>query len=196
MTESEAKDGLPIVPFGSQAAWDVWLAEHHAAHRGLWLKLAKLASGIPTVVYAEALESALCYGWIDGQRATYDEASYLQKFTPRGPRSVWSKINRAKVEALIAAGRMQPAGWAAVEAAKADGRWDQAYDSPSNATVPDDLQHAFDGHPDAAAFFATLDSRNRYAVLHRIQTAKKPETRARRIQQFVAMLGRGEKVYP
>lgn len=195
MSDDE-KGGLPILPFASHAAWEAWLARHHNSARGVWIRFAKKGSGIATVAYAEAVESALCYGWIDGQTASLDERFYLQKFTPRGPRSVWSKINRAKVELLIAAGRMQPTGLAAVEKAQADGRWDQAYDSPSTATVPEDLRRALDDHPHAAAFFATLDSRNRYAVLHRIQTAKKPETRARRIQQFAEMLGRGEKVFP
>lgn len=186
----------PIVAFAQPDDWAAWLAEHHAASPGIWLRLAKAASGIPSPTYAEALDVALCYGWIDGQKKSYDIDTWLQKFTPRGPKSVWSKINRDKVAALVAAGRMQPAGHAVVEAAKADGRWDAAYDSQRTATVPDEFQAALDASPTAAAFFGTLNSANRYAILWRIQTAKKAETRARRIEQFVAMLERGEKLHP
>lgn len=189
----EEKQGLPVLPFASAAAWDNWLVENHETSSGLWLKIAKKASGIETVTFAEALDVALCYGWIDGQRAGLDEAWFLQRFTRRGPRSKWSKINREKVAALIESGRMQPAGQAAIDAAKADGRWDQAYDPPSRMTVPEDLQAALDRHPEAAAFFATLNSSNRYAVLYRLHDAKKPETRARRIEKFITMLENHEK---
>lgn len=185
----------PILLFADADAWAAWLAEHHQSAPGVWLRLAKKAAELSSVSYAEALDVALCYGWIDGQKRSHDADSWLQKFTPRGKRSVWSKVNRDKVEALVAAGRMMPAGLAAVESAKQDGRWDRAYDSPSKATVPDDLQAALDAAPDAAAFFATLNGQNRYAVLWRIQTAVKPETRARRIEQFVAMLARGETLH-
>ncbi len=160
------------------------------------IKIAKKASGIPTVTHAEALDVALCYGWIDGQRDSFDDQWFLQRFTPRRPRSNWSKVNCAKVERLIEEGRMQPPGLAEVERARADGRWAAAYDAPSTATVPDDLQRALDQSPAAAAFFATLNSQNRYAILYRIQDAKKPETRARRIEKFMAMLEDGTKIYP
>jgi uncharacterized protein YdeI (YjbR/CyaY-like superfamily) len=192
----ETKQDLPIILFASPQAWEEWLAEHHATSKGVWIKYAKKGSGVESVKYAEAVEVALCYGWIDGQAASLDESYSLQRFTPRGPRSNWSKINRARVEKLIEEGRMRPAGLTAVEKAKSDGRWERAYDSPRTATVPDDLQRAFDQNPEAAAYFATLDSTNRYAVLYRIQDAKRPETRARRIAQFVEMLSRHEKVYP
>ena len=192
----DEKSGLPIAPFASQQDWETWLDEHHAASKGLWLKLAKKGAGVDSVTYAEAVESALCYGWIDGQAASLDATHYLQKFTPRGPRSTWSKINRARVERLIDAGRMKPAGLATVEQAQRNGRWDQAYDSPRNATVPEDFQRALDKNPVAAAYFATLNSTNRYAVLYRIQDAKRPETRAHRIAHFISMLARQEKPYP
>lgn len=163
---------------------------------GVWLRLAKVASGIPSPTYAEALDAALCYGWIDSQKKSFDADTWLQRFTPRGPKSVWSKINREKVAALIDAGRMRSAGLAAVEAAKADGRWDAAYDSQRTASVPEDFQAALDASPAAHALFGTLNSVNRYAILWRIQTARKAETRARRIEQLVAMLARGEKLHP
>lgn len=158
--------------------------------------MAKKDSGITSVNHAEALEVALCYGWIDGQRKAEDGKYFLQRFTPRTPRSTWSKINRDKALKLIEEGRMQPAGLAEVDRARADGRWDAAYDAQSVANVPPDLQAALDANPKAAAFFAKLDSRNRYAVLFRTQGAKKPETRARRIAQFVEMLAKGEKIHP
>jgi uncharacterized protein YdeI (YjbR/CyaY-like superfamily) len=192
----DVKAGLPIVPFPSAQAWETWLAENHSTSKGLWLKIAKKGSGIDTVTYAEALDVALCYGWIDGQKGAFDETFWLQRFTPRGPRSKWSKVNRAKALDLIADERMQPAGLAAVEQARHDGRWEHAYASQSTAPVPEDLQRELDRNPAAASFFATLDSTNRYAVLYRIQDAKKPETRVRRIEKFVAMLGRGEKLHP
>jgi uncharacterized protein YdeI (YjbR/CyaY-like superfamily) len=192
----EIKQGLPILSFDEKGSWEEWLAEHHQASPGLWLKIAKKDTGIATVTYAEALDVALCYGWIDGQKGAFDATFWLQKFTPRGPRSIWSKVNRAKALALIEEGRMKPAGLEAVEQAKRNGRWEQAYDAQSTASVPDDLQKELDRNPEAAAFFATLNSVNRYAVLHRIQEAKKPETRARRIEKFVAMLERHEKLHP
>lgn len=186
----------PILAFDTPAAFAAWLAEHHAESPGIWLRLAKAASGIPSPTYAEALDEALCYGWIDGQKRSGDADTWLQKFTPRGPRSIWSKVNRDKVAALAAAGRMQPAGLDQVERAKADGRWDAAYDSQRTAQVPADLQQALDANDDARAFFGTLNGANRYAVLWRVQTAKRPETRAKRIANLVAMLGRGEKLHP
>jgi uncharacterized protein YdeI (YjbR/CyaY-like superfamily) len=187
---------LPTLSFASQREWDAWLDAHHTEAPGLWLKLAKKEAGIPSVTYAEALESALCYGWIDGQKAACDGQHWLQKFTPRRPKSVWSRVNREKAEALIAAGRMRPGGLRQVELARADGRWDAAYDSQRTITVPPDLQQELDRHPEAQAFFKTLNSQNRYAILYRIQSAKRPETRAARIQKFVEMLSRGETIYP
>jgi len=182
--------------FENAEAWEAWLAEHHADTDGIWVKFAKKASGIPTVVYKEAVHEALRYGWIDGHTKRVDDDWYIQRFTPRRARSRWSKINCAKAEALIASGAMQPAGLAEVERAKADGRWDAAYDGPATATVPDDLRAALDRDPAASELFEKLDSQNRYAILHRLQDAKKPETRARRIEKFVAMLSRGETIYP
>jgi uncharacterized protein YdeI (YjbR/CyaY-like superfamily) len=160
------------------------------------LRIAKKGSALVSVSISEALDAALCYGWIDGQRNSLDADSYLQKFTPRRKRSVWSKVNRENVARLIRSGAMRPAGMAAIEAAKADGRWERAYDSPRSSTVPADLQTALDDNPQAKAFFETLKGNNRYAVLYRVQTAVKPETRARRIREFIAMLERGETLYP
>jgi uncharacterized protein YdeI (YjbR/CyaY-like superfamily) len=182
--------------FESLEAWERWLAEHHDEPDGVWIKFARKGSGIPSVTQPEALETALRFGWIDGQARSLDERFYLQRFTPRRARSMWSKRNREIATALIAAGRMEPPGLREVERAKADGRWEAAYDAPSGATVPEDLQRELDANARAAAFFATLDGRNRYAILYRIQTAKKPETRARRIATFVAMLAEGRTLYP
>ena len=180
----------------SAASWARWLKRHHASAAGVWLRIAKKDSGIASIDYPAALEEALCWGWIDGQRKSEDAQYFLQRFTPRTKRSIWSRINRAKVLKLIDEGRMQPAGHAEIERAKADGRWDAAYEGVSAATVPPDLQAALDANKKAAKFFATLDSRNRFAVLFRTQGAKKPETRARRIAQFVEMLAKGEKIHP
>ena len=161
----------------------------------MWLQLAKKGADEPSVTYAEALEIALCWGWIDGQKKGLDDQHFLQRFTPRRARSIWSKINVETGAALGAAGRMQPAGQAQVDAAKADGRWAQAYDGAKTATIPDDLQAALDAAPKAKAFFATVNGTNRYAVLWRVQTAVKPETRAKRIAQLVDMLARGEVIH-
>jgi uncharacterized protein YdeI (YjbR/CyaY-like superfamily) len=187
---------FPTLDFQDPRAWAAWLAKNYGKSAGVWLRMAKKASGLKSVTHSEALEVALCYGWIDGQAKSGDENTWVQKFTPRGKTSIWSKINCAKALALIEAGKMKPAGLAEIERAKEDGRWDRAYDSPRAASVPEDLQAALDGNARAKAFFATLNGQNRYAVLFRIQTAKKAETRARRIQQFVEMLARGEKIYP
>jgi uncharacterized protein YdeI (YjbR/CyaY-like superfamily) len=194
--DSGTRNGLPILGFESVSGWEDWLAEHHPDVNGAWLKFARKGSGQNSLTYAEAVEVALCYGWIDGQAASYDDAYWLQRYSPRRARSMWSKINRARVEALVEQGRMRPAGLREVERAKADGRWEAAYDPPSTATVPDDLTAALAGNPPAREFFEGLNSQNRYAILHRIQGAKKPETRARRIAKFVEMLGRGEKLHP
>jgi uncharacterized protein YdeI (YjbR/CyaY-like superfamily) len=187
---------LLVMLFDCQDDWAIWLAEHHATSTGIWLRIAKKASQLRSVSYAEALECALCFGWIDGQKKACDEGSWLQKFTPRRSKSIWSKVNREKAEILIQTGRMKPAGLKEVERARDDGRWAAAYDSVSKAEVPPDLQAELDGNAKAKAFFATLNSRNRYAILFRIQTAKKAETRARRVKQFVAMLERGELIHP
>jgi len=191
-----AKSDLPILPFASREAWEAWLEEQHATSDGLWLKLAKKGSGIETVTFAEALDVALCYGWIDSQADKFDGDYWLQRFTPRKPRSKWSQVNREKVAKLIEAGRMKPAGLREVERAKADGRWDAAYEPPSTATVPDDLRAELEKNVTAREFFETLNSTNRYAILYRIQDAKKPETRVRRIAKYVAMLAEGKKLYP
>jgi uncharacterized protein YdeI (YjbR/CyaY-like superfamily) len=188
-------DELPVLPFRSEAEWESWLEENHADAAGLWLKIAKKASGIETVTHAEALEVALCFGWIDGQRGRLDDEWFVQRFTPRRARSRWSQINRDKVERLIADGRMRPAGLREIERAKADGRWDAAYASQSTIEVPGDLQQALDANPAAKAFFAELSGSNRYAVLYRIHDAKRAETRTRRIEKFVAMLARGETIH-
>jgi len=188
----ETYQDLPVQSFATQPEWLAWLSKHHDSDKGIWIKFAKKATGIPTISYAEALEDALCYGWIDGQTKGVDETYYLQKFTPRRPKSIWSKRNIGIVEKLVESRRMQPAGQAAIDAAKADGRWDQAYDSPSNITMPADLQTALEANPKANAFYATLGKTNTYAILWRTQTAKKPETRAARIEKLVAMLERGE----
>lgn len=192
----ETRNDLPIMLFEQQQDWATWLDTNHATSAGIWLRIAKKAAEITSVTYDEALEVALCYGWIDGQKKTYDESSWLQKFTPRGAKSIWSKVNREKIQKLIESDRMKPAGLQAVESAKNDGRWDAAYDSQSAATVPSDFQAALDSNAEAKAFFATLNSRNRYALLFRIQTAKKAETRAKRIQEFIRMLEQHELLYP
>ena len=188
-------DDLPIVLFAGPAELEAWLEDNHAASQGLWLKIAKKGAPEPSVTYAEALELALCFGWIDSQKRGLDQTHFLQRFTPRRPRGRWSKINREKAEALTAAGRMRPAGLAEVEAAQEDGRWDAAYEGQRTATVPDDLRRELDASPAAAEFFAGLDSANRYAIVYRLNDAKKPETRERRLRKFVAMLERGEKIH-
>jgi uncharacterized protein YdeI (YjbR/CyaY-like superfamily) len=187
---------LPVKPFRTRRAWELWLERNHSSADGLWLKFAKKASGIASVSFPDALEVALLYGWIDGQRRSLDDDYYLQRFTPRRPKSRWSKINRDKATALIEQGLMKPAGLAEVERAKTDGRWDAAYDSPGKIEVPSDLDRALARNAEARRLFAELDSRNRYAILYRIHDAKRPETRARRIEQFVSMLSEGETPYP
>ncbi|GHE91369.1 hypothetical protein GCM10017776_04430 [Streptomyces griseoluteus] len=187
---------LEIVAFESAEAFEAWLGENHAVSPGIWLKLRKKRPGIVALDYTQALEAALCHGWIDGQKATFDDQWWLQRFTPRTPRSKWSKVNREKVAALIAQGRMRPPGQAEVDRAKADGRWEAAYDGARTATVPEDLRAALTADPAAAEFFETLDRQNRYAILYRVQDAKRAETRARRIEKYVAMLARGEKPHP
>ena len=182
--------------FPTPAAWRAWLAEHHASASGIWLKIAKKSATEGTLSYAEALDEALCHGWIDAQKRGLDDGYWLQRFTPRKRGSRWSKINTQKAEALIAAGRMQPAGLAKVESAKADGRWGAAYAGARSIAVPDDLAAALAANPAAAEFFATLNSVNRYAILYRISTVKRPETRARKIAQYVEMLAEHEQLHP
>jgi uncharacterized protein YdeI (YjbR/CyaY-like superfamily) len=189
-------DDLAIIPFTTQQDWEAWLSENHTAIRGIWLKLAKKDTGILSVSYAEALESALCYGWIDGQKAAFDEQYWLQRFTPRGPKSMWSKVNVDKATVLLAADRMQAAGIRQVELAQADGRWEAAYASQSKIVVPEDFQQALDNNQTAKDFFATLNSANRYAILYRIQTAKKPETRSARISKLITMLAEHQRIHP
>ena len=180
----------------SQEAWAAWLGKNHVASKGVWLRIAKKSAGVATVSYPQAVDGALCYGWIDGQKRSDDEDYWLQRFTPRSQKSIWSKINREKALGSIERGLMKEAGLREVERAQQDGRWEDAYDSPRSATISADFQAALDQAPEARAFFAGLESRNRYAVLFRIQTARKPETRAKRIKQFVEMLSRQEKLHP
>jgi uncharacterized protein YdeI (YjbR/CyaY-like superfamily) len=185
----------PIRLFKSKQDWAAWLEKNHGKSTGLWLRVAKKGSRLRSVSYQEALEVALCYGWIDGQKRPENEETWLQRFVSRSSRSIWSKVNREKALALIASGEMKAAGLDAIENAKKNGRWAAAYDSPSRATVPADLQNALDANPRAAAFFKTLDRANRYAVLWRIQTVKKADTRARKIEHFIGMLERKEKIH-
>jgi uncharacterized protein YdeI (YjbR/CyaY-like superfamily) len=187
---------IQVLGFPDASRWRAWLARNHRRADGVWLKIAKKGSLQPSVTYAEALDEALCFGWIDGQKKSHDAQAFLQKFTPRRPRSIWSKRNIVHCERLVAAGRMQPAGQAQIDAAKADGRWDQAYDPPSRATLPDDLLRALARNRRAREFFERLDRTNRYAITWRLQTAKRPETRVRRLETFVQMLASGRKIHP
>lgn len=186
---------VPIKRFRSRAAWARWLLKYHESSDGIWLEMAKEQSGLPSVNHAEALEVALCCGWIDGQVARVDDDWYRQRFTPRRARSKWSQLNRATVERLHAEERLTPAGIRAMEAAMSDGRWAAAYASPSRMTVPDDLAAYFKTHARAREFFEQLDRRNRYAILYRLQDARRPETRQRRLEKFIGMLEAGETLY-
>jgi uncharacterized protein YdeI (YjbR/CyaY-like superfamily) len=192
---AEQVPDLPVEEFASANAWERWLARNHATSPGLWLKIAKKGTGTTTVDITDAIEIALCYGWIDGLRHKHDDVYFRQRFTPRKPRSRWSQINRDRAEALIAAGRMQPAGQAEVDAAKADGRWEAAYAGSRTMEVPDDLTRALRRNAKARRAFETLDSRNRFAILYRIHDAKRAETRTRRIEQFVTMLEEGRTIH-
>jgi len=183
---------LPLMLFDSPQSWRDWLSKHHAQAKGIWLKHAKKTSGKVSVTYAEALDEALCYGWIDSQKQSYDDEYYLQKFTPRGPKSVWSKVNVAKVEALTQENRMQPAGLAAVAIAKQSGTWQTAYDAASSLTIPEDFQAALNNNPKAKQFFATLNKTNVYSFCWRVQTAQKLETRKTRIEKLITMLNNNE----
>lgn len=186
----------PRLTFLDQSEWENWLTQNGGTSSGLWLRLAKKGAGQSTLTYEQALESALCHGWIDGQKQTESEEYWLQRFTRRSAKSIWSRLNKDRAEALVAAGRMHPSGMREVDKAKADGRWEAAYTSASHSVVPDDLQAALDANPEASAFFATLNGRNRYAILFRIQNAKKPATRTRKIEEFIGMLNRGETIHP
>ena len=191
-----ASDSLPVISFDTGAAWESWLQAEHASSPGVWLKIAKKGAGAQTVTYPEALAVALCFGWIDGQKGRLDDDYWLQRFTPRKPGSRWSRINTDKAAELIEAGRMRPAGLAEVEQARADGRWAAAYEPQSTSAVPDDLAAELARDESARAFFETLNSANRYAILYRIGSAQRPETRARRIAKYVAMLAEHKKIYP
>jgi len=192
---AEQVPDLAVEEFASARAWERWLARNHATSPGVWLKLAKKGTGVTTVDFVEAIEVALCYGWIDGLRHKQDDVYFRQRFTPRTRRSKWSQINRDRAEALIAAGRMQPAGQAQVDVAKADGRWAAAYAGSRTMEVPDDLTRALRRNAKARRAFERLDSANRYAILFRVHDAKRPETRARRIEQFVTMLEEGRTIH-
>ncbi len=191
---SDDRDG-EVLRFATQADFEAWLADHHAESGGIWLEIGKKGATDPTVTYAEAIEAALCFGWIDGQKGRGDDARWRQRFSPRSSRSRWSQINRDKAEQLVAAGRMRPSGQAEIARASADGRWDAAYAGQGTATVPDDLQRALDADPGIAAAFADLDARNRYSIIWRLNDAKRPETRARRLTKYVDMLRRGERLH-
>lgn len=195
MPTTRQPDG-PVRTFRSAADWEAWLTRNHATSPGIWLRLTKKSAGKGHIDYAAILDAALCHGWIDGLRKAHDERTFLQEFTPRARRSVWSKINKARALALVRQGRMTPAGLAEIERARADGRWNAAYDSYADSRPPPDLVRALKSNPRAARAFAALDSRNRYAILFRTQVARRPETRARRIEQFVAMLARGGRLHP
>jgi len=194
-SELSVMSDLPIIVFDSQDTWTQWLEENHTESQGLWLKIAKKESGHSSVSYAEALNVALCFGWIDGQKGKFDDAYWLQKFTPRRAKSIWSQVNREKVDGLIAEGKMREAGLKEIERAKADGRWEAAYAPQSKITIPDEFQAALDQNPTAQTFFNGLNSANRYAILFQITTAKKAETRQRRIEKLITMLNAQEKLY-
>lgn len=193
--DKRIKSEIPILTFKNQKDWNKWLDKNHADSPGIWMRIAKKDSGIKTVSQPEALESVLCYGWIDSQRKKYDDQTYIQKYSPRGNRSIWSKINREKAEELINNKKMKSAGLKAIETAKKNGRWDAAYDSYSNAKIPEDFVLELNKNPKAKKFFATLNSQNRYAIYFRIHNAKRIETRERRIKQFIIMLEKNEKFY-
>ena len=203
MVELEGSDAAPVKPstdlpvkrFASAKAWEAWLDKHHGTSTGLWIEFGKKGSGVSSVTHAEALETALRYGWIDGQTASVDAKMFRQRFTPRRSRSKWSKINCATVERLLAEGRLAPAGLREMEAARQDGRWAAAYDSPRSIRVPDDLAAELRKRPAARRFFEQLDSRNRYAILYRLSDAKKPETRQRRLAKFIGMLEARETIH-
>ena len=194
MTEMVGKDGLPVVLFETMELWAAWL-DQNSGTTGIWVRLAKKNSGVKSIDYFQALEVALCYGWIDGIKKTWDDVSWIQRFTPRKPASKWSKINKEKVLKLIEDGKMKPSGLAVIEISKKKGTWDNAYESQKNTKIPDDLQSELDKNPEAAEFFSSLKSVNRYAIIYRLQTARTPELRAKKLAQFVEMLIKKEKIY-
>ena len=189
------KSNLPIISFRFPAEWDAWLVENHAKSSGIWLQIFKKDSGHQTISYAEVLDEALCHGWIDGQKKSFDAVSWLQKFTPRRPKSIWSKINTGHVARLHQQKKMKPAGLAAVEAAKSDGRWQAAYDPAGKAVIPKDFLDQLGKNKKAMVFFGTLNKTNLYSIAWRLQTAKKPETRVRRMKIILAMLAKGKKFH-
>jgi uncharacterized protein YdeI (YjbR/CyaY-like superfamily) len=189
-------DDYPMLFFSDKAAFEKWLDKNHAKSGGIWLKIARAGSGIKSLNYADAVDACLCFGWIDGTRKSLDEEYFVQKYTPRRSGSIWSVINQKKVQQFIAEGNMRPAGLAAIEAAKKNGQWDKAYESQKAISIPPDLQKALDAKPKAKKFFATLSSQNRYSILFRIANVKKEETKARKIKEFVAMLEKGQTIYP
>jgi uncharacterized protein YdeI (YjbR/CyaY-like superfamily) len=195
-TIAAVPDDLPVILFRSAAELEAWLEREHARSDGIWLKIAKKGTGVESVTHAEAVEVGLCFGWIDGQARRLDDGHYLQRFTPRRARSKWSRLNRERIEGLESAGRMRPSGLAAVEAAKADGRWDEAYEPPSTAGVPPDLERELKRDRTAREAFEALDGANRYAIIYRLNDAKRPETRERRLRKFLEMLRRGERLHP
>ena len=192
---TETRSGLPVLTFRNGASFEAWLGQQPPDAAGAWLKLARKSAPEPGLTKAEAIDAALCHGWIDGQLDRYDDTHWLVRFTPRKARSKWSQVNRKRADELLAEGRMHETGLAQIEAARADGRWAAAYAPASRASVPADLQHALDANPAAASFFATLKGANRYAILYRIASVKRPETRARKIAEYVAMLERGETIH-
>ena len=194
MTELVGKDGLPVVLFETMELWAAWL-DQNAGTTGIWVRLAKKNSGVKSIDYFQALEVALCYGWIDGIKKTWDDVSWIQRFTPRKPASKWSKINKEKVLKLIEDGKMKPSGLAVIEISKKKGTWDNAYESQKNTKIPDDLQAELDKIPEIAEFFSSLKSVNRYAIIYRLQTARTPELRAKKLAQFVEMLNKKETIY-
>jgi uncharacterized protein YdeI (YjbR/CyaY-like superfamily) len=196
LTDQVRNDGCHVLAFSTAAAWRAWLSREAESSPGAWIKIAKKGAAERTVSYAEALEVALCFGWIDGQKNGLDDEYWLQRFSPRKPGSKWSKINTEKADALIEAGQMELAGLREVERAKADGRWESAYAGQRSATVPDDLRLALDANPMAAAFFETISGANRYAIIYRIGAVKRPETRARKIAQYVEMLAEHKTLHP
>jgi len=194
MNTAVKKDGLPVILFETQEIWRLWLEKNESA-AGIWVQIAKKGSGINSINYQETLEVALCFGWIDGVKNAYDEKTWVQRFTPRKPNSKWSKINRNKAEELIAAGKMRLSGMAAIELAKQKGIWDAAYDSQKNATIPVDLQNELDKNPEAAEFFNSLISVNRYAIIYRLQVSRNPEIRTKKLAVFIEMLNKKEKIH-
>jgi uncharacterized protein YdeI (YjbR/CyaY-like superfamily) len=194
MNTAVIKDGLPVILFETQELWSNWLEKNESA-KGIWVQIAKKGSGINSINYQETLEVALCYGWIDGVKNTFDDKSWIQRFTARKPNSKWSKINRNKAEELIAAGKMKPSGMAAIELAKQKGIWEAAYDSQKNASIPDDLQNELDKNPEAAEFFSSLNSVNKYAIIYRLQVSRNSEIRTKKLAQFIEMLIRKEKIH-